>query len=127
VSLEKYQILMHMEQEQSFHLVFWDFTSGSRGHKLTFDEGTGKAAERELTIKIEPKYVNFIDDFEKLEDSDLVEFAESNQLNPHRLKLYRDIFQIYDEGTFECVVWVQSVHFSRDHYFHKIVNVEKGS
>ena len=129
VSIEKYQILMYLEPEQSLNLVWWDFKGGYSGTKIEYDHDTGKAQEKELNIKIEPAYIPFIDEFENLENDDIKDFAIKNNLNPERLRLYRDIFKIYDEGTHECVVWVQSVYNlgQGTKTYQKIVNVENGA
>ena len=127
VSIEKYQILMYLEPEQSLNLVWWDFKGGYSGTKIEYDNDTGKAKEKELNIKIEPAYIPFIDEFENLENGDIKDFAIKNKLNPERLRLYRDIFRIYDEGTHECVVWVQSVYNLGSKTYQKIVNVENGA
>jgi hypothetical protein len=77
VSIEKYQILMYLEPEQSLNLVWWDFEKkgGNSGTKIEYDNDTGKAQEKELIMKIEPAYIPYIDDFENLENSDIKDFA----------------------------------------------------
>ena len=92
------------------------------------DEETGKFKEKDLQIKLEPEFIPHIDSLENLGDqNDLIEFADKNGLNPRRLALYRDIFNIYDDGTFECVLTIQTALFSKDKKFMRIVKVAKGS
>ena len=73
---------------------------------------------------------------EELEDVDgeveIAEYADSKNLIYTQLVLIRKLFQIYDQGEFECVVTIQMAIINNQHLkmdnFQKlrIVNVEKG-
>jgi hypothetical protein len=42
----------------------------------------------------------------ELDESEYKSFAKENNLNVNKMRLYHDIFKIYDEGEYECVVTV---------------------
>ena len=121
ISVEKYQILMHVESDQTLSLIYY---SGDRNNRIDYDKDTGLAIEKELSLKIEYQFHSHIDEFENVDN--IQEYAKENGLNPHRLRLWRDIFRIYDEGENECVVTIQSIHFDSENIYRKIVSVEKG-
>ena len=119
VSWECYQILMHMEDTQEFKLIGYDqkiagvqnFTGGYQ-----YQHNTSKFQEKEINLKMDVKYLNALDsgDFDPEDDQDLVEYCSTKNMDPHYMRLYKDIFKLYDEGEYECVVQVLKLEVS-DH------------
>lgn len=82
--------------------------------------------EKQMHIKIEPLYNPIIDDLETLDNDDIEKYAKDKGLNPQRVKLYKDIFEIYDEGECQCILTVLFISNSGLVY-QKIVDVERGN
>jgi len=79
----------------------------ARSAVLERDKDTGHMKEKDLHLNLEPEFIPHIDSLENLEDQqDLQNYAQKHSLNCQRLALYRDIFNMFDDGTFECVVTV---------------------
>lgn len=63
-------------------------------------------------MKLIPKYIKIINDLEILDDPQSIRtYAKHQQLDPYTVKLYKDIFDIYDEAEYECVVYVHTATF----------------
>lgn len=89
--------------------------------------------EKELVYKIDQKMFQAVEDLENVDgEEEISEYADSKNLIYTQLVLIRKLFQIYDEGEFECLVTIQMAiinnqHLKMDNYQKfRIVNVEKG-
>ena len=74
------------------------------------------------------KYLDALDsgDFDPEEDEELVEYCSSKSLDPSNMRLYRDIFKLYDEGEYECVVQVLKIEVSDHPNFRSYHAVDAG-
>ena len=89
--------------------------------------------EKELVYKIDQKMFQAVEELENVDgEEEISEYADSKNLIYTQLVLIRKLFQIYDEGDFECLVTIQMAiinnqHLKMDNYQKfRIVNVEKG-
>ena len=63
--------------------------------------------EKELAYKIDQKMFQAIVDLERVdEEEEIAEYAENKNIVYTQLILIKKLFQIYDEGEFECVVTI---------------------
>ena len=63
--------------------------------------------EKELVHKIDQKMFQAVQDLEGVDDKDeIYDYANNKKLSYSQLLLIKKLFNIYDQGDFECVVTI---------------------
>ena len=66
-------------------------------------------------MPVDPRYLQAVDDLEgEVSQDEILEYAKSKDLDFYKLLIYKQLFEIYDEGEFDCVVVVQTVSWLND-------------
>jgi len=99
IYLDEYKILMHEEDKEQFCLLNYSRFSNNRSDL----QATAERIDDAERVPCPKEYVEavdrIVDEGEKLE-----EVAQSMELDPNLLLIYKEILEIYDEGECDCLV-----------------------
>ena len=127
VSLDKFQVLMHEEADEKLVLVKYNDSNIGGFWKAQRQEYTGKFAQKELRISVSNQILDLIDEIDNLEEEQIQSKLQLLNISRDQLRLYQELFRIYDEGDHECIVWVAAANLDCDEReATKIVLAEEG-